>query len=66
MEEELVMIKKLDSLKIQHRELDGMINKLSDERNWDDFELNMLKRKKLRLRDEMNNIEREIYPDDAA
>lgn len=60
MEEQLVLEKKLDGLKIQHRELDDMIKKLDVA---DDFQMARLKKQKLKLRDEITKIEREIYDD---
>jgi hypothetical protein len=63
MEEQLVLEKKLDVMKFQHRELDETIRKMDAERIRDEFLYAQLKRKKLKLRDEISMIEREIYDD---
>ena len=63
MDEELVMMKKLDSLKIQHRELDDVIRQLGDTSHSDELYLCRLKKQKLDLRDQIVRIEEVLYPD---
>jgi hypothetical protein len=64
MEEQLVLEKRLDGLKIQHRELDGMIKKMDEDRlALNEFQMAKLKKEKLKIKDEIIRIEREIYDD---
>lgn len=62
MEEQLILEKRLDGLKIQHKELDELIKKMDEDRS-DDLQMARLKKQKLRLKDEIIKIEREIYDD---
>ena len=66
MEEDLQLIKKLESLTMHHQELDAMIDKLNAEKFKDDFQLHRLKREKLQLRDEISKLQDAIYPDIIA
>lgn len=62
MNEDLLLIKKLESMRAQHRELDSkiQINGL------DEFTRQRLKRTKLQLRDEIIKLEQVVYPDITA
>lgn len=62
MNEDLLLIKELEALKMQHRELDNQIN----EGNLDEFTLRRFKQNKLALRDKISMLERIIYPDIIA
>ncbi len=66
MEEELALIKKLEQMTIHHQELDAMIDKLNSEKFKDEFQLHKLKKEKLRLRDEICELQDAIYPDIIA
>ena len=66
MEEELLLEKRLDSLKIQHKELDAAIDLLSREDYMDELRIRRLKKEKLALRDKILQIEDELYPDNVA
>jgi hypothetical protein len=66
MEEELALVKKLETLTIRHQELDHMIDKLNTERYKDEFSLHRLKKEKLCLRDEIAKLQDAIYPDIIA
>ena len=66
MEEELVLIKKLETLTLQHQEIGSEIDKLNSEKFRDEFQLHRLKKEKLRLRDEMSKLQDAIYPDIIA
>lgn len=65
MDEELILIKRLDSLREKHRELDEKIKSMFNSQN-DPLTVMRLKKEKLSLRDEINRLEREIYPDIIA
>lgn len=62
MNEELLYIKRLDSLRADHRELDEKI-KADDS---DEFTKKRLQKMKLFLRDEIMKLEQLIYPDIIA
>lgn len=64
MNEELVLIKRLDALRDRHRELDERIQNVNP-RN-DAFMYMRLKKEKLCLRDEIARIEAVLYPDIVA
>ncbi len=66
MEEDLQLIKKLESLTLQHQELNAMIERLSAEKFKDDFQLHRLKKEKLQLRDEITKLQDALYPDIIA
>ena len=56
----------LSALRIEHRKLDAEINYLSDNGIGDQVTMMRLKKRKLRLRDEMQAIEDAIVPDMIA
>lgn len=66
MDEELQLIKKLESLNLEHKELDQMIDALNAEDFKDVFKLHQLKKKRLNLRDEICKLQDAIYPDIIA
>ncbi len=66
MEEDLLLIKKLESLTLHHQELDAMIDRLNAEKFKDEFQLHRLKKEKLQLRDEISLLQDAIYPDIIA
>jgi hypothetical protein len=66
MEEDLLLIKKLESLTMHHQELDAMIDKLNADKFKDEFQLHRLKKEKLQLRDEITKLQDAIYPDIIA
>ena len=57
---------RLVALKIEHRDLDDVIHRLSLEPGHDQLQLKRLKRRKLLLKDQVARIEREIDPDVLA
>lgn len=62
MNEELLLMKKLDALRAQHRELD---EKLKMD-YMDDFTRQRFKKMKLEMRTEISRIEQLVYPDIIA
>lgn len=62
MNEDLLLIKKLESMRAQHRQLDEKISV----NGLDEFTRQRLKKTKLQLRDEIIKLEQEIYPDIIA
>lgn len=66
MNDEIVLIKQLDDLKEQHRELDHEIRTLQLLGTPDEMAIARLKKRKLQLRDQIMTLEVEIYPDQPA
>ena len=62
MNEDLLLLKRLESLRDQHRELDEKIRL----NGLDEFTKQRFKKMKLQLRDEIIKIEQIVYPDIIA
>lgn len=56
----------LATLSTEHRKLDGEIRRMIEEGNSDQLKIQRLKRKKLRLKDEIIAIESRLLPDIIA
>lgn len=50
-------------LRLDHRELDERINELIESREVNQFEISRLKKRKLRLKDQIAKLESQIIPD---
>ncbi|MDQ3140081.1 MAG: DUF465 domain-containing protein [Pseudomonadota bacterium] len=57
---------RLSQLRMEHRDLDAAIQALRDAPNGDDLQLARLKKRKLRLRDEIAMLEDGMIPDIIA
>ncbi len=66
MDEELILIKRLDLLRNRHDELDKKINAMDRSINDNQFLVMRMKKEKLALRDKIVEIERIVYPDIIA
>lgn len=67
MDEVSIQLKeKLEELKSEHRDLDGVINQLSNAQPVDLFQLQRLKKRKLALKDMILKIESQLLPDIIA
>lgn len=64
MNEELLLLKRLEALRDRHRDLDERIKELNP--RLDQLMLMRLKKEKLSLRDEITRIEAVVYPDIVA
>jgi hypothetical protein len=64
--EKMVVKEKIATLKIEHRDLDEVINRLSEDPIQDDLQLRRLKRRKLLLKDQISVLERQLVPDVPA
>lgn len=65
MNDDIVLIKQLDELREQHRQLDEEIKALDG--GWQgEMQLARLKKRKLQLRDMITTLETEMYPDVPA
>lgn len=57
---------KLAALRIEHRDLDQAIARLSETPLHDELQLKRLKRRKLLLKDQLSWLERQLDPDTPA
>jgi hypothetical protein len=57
---------KIEALKIEHRDLDDIIERLSRDSNLDELQLRRLKRRKLLLKDQIALLEGQLVPDIPA
>ncbi len=62
MNEDLLKIKELETLRAQHRDLDNQINA----GDLDEFTMRRFKQMKLALRDKITMLEHLVYPDIIA
>ena len=61
-----LIAKRLEMLRIEHRDLDAAIGALIDSASMDQLQLARLKKRKLRLRDEIALLEDQLVPDIIA
>jgi len=57
---------RLHELQTEHRDLDDVIARITDEQPFDQLQVQRLKKRKLGLKDEILNIENELLPDIIA
>lgn len=58
--------RRLIEMRMEHADLDAMIDRIVDESPVDELMLRRLKKRRLVLRDEMTRIERLLSPDEPA
>jgi hypothetical protein len=58
--------RRLIALRMEHGDLDALIDQASEELPQDELMMRRLKKKRLALRDEIARVEREISPDEPA
>ncbi|ARJ65329.1 protein of unknown function [Magnetospirillum sp. XM-1] len=58
--------RQLAELKTEHRDLDDVISRVSDEAPFDQLRLQRLKKRKLHLKDEIARLENLLIPDIIA
>ncbi|MFZ8885875.1 MAG: YdcH family protein [Steroidobacteraceae bacterium] len=56
-------LQRLRDLRIQHRDLDEVISRLSMDMHVDELQLRRLKKRKLLLKDQITRLESELIPD---
>jgi hypothetical protein len=56
-------VEKLRQLRIEHRDLDEVISRLSLDLNVDELQVKRLKKRKLALKDQMDRLESELIQD---
>ena len=64
--ERVELMERLAVLQLEHRDLDGAIDRLARDPAHDQLQLTRLKRRKLLLKDKMAWLERQIDPDVCA
>jgi len=64
--EERLIIKRIELLRIEHRDLDSAIDALLDQQSTDQLQIARLKKRKLRLRDEIEQLSDHLVPDIIA
>jgi len=57
---------KLADLKTEHRDLDDVIARITEQRPFDQLQIQRLKKRKLMLKDQISRIESELLPDIIA
>ena len=65
-EEQQLLKARLHVLESEHRDLDDVIERLSDDKPFDQLQLQRLKKRKLVLKDEMALVRSRILPDIIA
>jgi hypothetical protein len=66
MSEQETLRRKLSELKLEHRDLDDVIARLTERKPYDQLQLQRLKKRKLILKDQMLFIEAKLLPDIIA
>ena len=66
LEDEDHIRKRLEQLQLEHRDLDDVIARLSDEAPFDQLQVQRLKKRKLMLKDELSRLEAQLVPDIIA
>ncbi|MGE0255285.1 MAG: YdcH family protein [Alphaproteobacteria bacterium] len=56
----------LSDLRSEHRDLDDVIERLGEQAPFDQLRLQRLKKRKLQLRDRIQQVESSLYPDIIA
>ena len=62
----VALMQRLVALKVEHRDLDAVIQRLVHDPKRDELQVTRLKRRKLLLKDQIAWIERQIDPDVSA
>jgi len=57
---------KLEELRVEHRDLDAAIQKLSETAPFDQLQIQRFKKRKLALKDQITRLESQLLPDIIA
>ena len=60
------MKRRLNEMKVEHRDLDDVIDRLIDQAPFDQLQVQRLKKRKLMLKDQILRLESSILPDITA
>jgi hypothetical protein len=66
MEDTETLKKQLEDLRLEHRDLDDVIDHLIETRPFDQLQIQRLKKRKLSLKDQMIKLESRLLPDIIA
>jgi hypothetical protein len=66
MNEQQMIRQKLTALRLEHRDLDDVIARLSEAAPFDRLQLQRLKKRKLVLKDQISQLENQLVPDIIA
>ena len=66
MSEQEALRQKLAELELEHRDLDDVIARLTEQVPYDQLQLQRLKKRKLILKDQVSQVEAELLPDIIA
>ncbi|NQW00013.1 MAG: DUF465 domain-containing protein [Rhodospirillales bacterium] len=66
MNETKALLKKLEDLRSEHRDLDDVISRLAEAGPTEQLQMQRLKKRKLALKDQINFFESELLPDIIA
>ncbi|PIW27801.1 MAG: hypothetical protein COW30_09070 [Rhodospirillales bacterium CG15_BIG_FIL_POST_REV_8_21_14_020_66_15] len=66
MDEQDALRRKLEELKVEHRDLDDAIGRLAESLPFDQIKLQRMKKRKLILKDEIAVLEDQLLPDIIA
>jgi hypothetical protein len=58
--------RRLEELRLEHRDLDDVIGRLSDQTAYNQLQLQRLKKRKLLLKDQIAKLESQLLPDIIA
>ena len=61
-----VLRQRINQLHLEHRDLDDVISRLSQHAVQDQLQLQRLKKRKLYLKDQISQLERQLTPDISA
>lgn len=57
---------RIEELKTEHRDLDDVLKRLTEDRNADELQIRRLKKRKLQLKDSIAMLESQVLPDLSA
>lgn len=63
---EIKLREKLYDLRLEHRDLDEIIERLNNDQMVDQLQINRLKKRKLTIKDLISKIENQLIPDEHA
>ena len=66
MDEKKAIRQRLESLKLEHRDLDDAIARITENPPFDQIKMQRLKKRKLLLKDEISKLEDSLLPDIIA
>lgn len=65
-QEELILLHQIEQLKSEHRDLDDVLERLTERMPYDQLQIQRLKKRKLGLKDEIGRLEAQLIPDIIA